>query len=283
MNNLELCLFRPFLESRVVELGREEVDDCNAAAAWKTSDSPPQLITKNDWPNSTAAAVVCTHSVYKSVKPRRPQYLLLSDMAHSGALDQRRPSASLRTRRASTVYEEREGGEAAPAVPSIPSNHLAPHYNNAGPSHGGPPPVRPSPRHAKSSDSDVRAGGRNRAGTSNSGHSGNINPDNSKVGAYLLNKRQSVSFGKAMAGQQRGMVHDGSGGPPVPALPGQRHEGRPAHVSMRRNVEASAGEEMIARGPRGPAGETLTDLLKEDFDADACERQRTVLKPRDPY
>lgn len=189
----------------------------------------------------------------------------------SAPLDQRRPSASLRTRRASTVYEEREEDGPAPAVPSIPSNHLAPYANNAGFAQA---PVRPQARHAKSSDSDVRAGGgggRNRAGTSNSGHSGNAAaPDNSKVGAYLLNKRQSVSFGKAMAGQQRAMVVNGDG-TPVPSLPGQHHAGRPVHGSVRRNVEASAGEEMIAKGPRGPAGEALTDLLKEDFDADACK------------
>lgn len=193
-------------------------------------------------------------------------------MAAPSGLEQRRPSASLRTRRASTVYEEREPGEAAPAVPAIPSNHLSPYFNTAAgaPLGNGLPPTRPSPRHAKSSDSDTRSGGRNRAGTSNSGHSGNANMDNSKVGAYLLNKRQSVSFGKAMASQQRAMVMDPSGGPPVPALPGQRLEGRSAHGSVRRNMEASAGEDMIARGPRGPAGEALTDLLKEEFDADAC-------------
>jgi hypothetical protein len=191
-----------------------------------------------------------------------------ANMAGPAALEQRRPSASLRTRRASTVYEEREGDESAPAVPSIPSNHLAPYYNAVG---NGPPPVRPSPRHAKSSDSsDTRSAGRNRAGTANSGQSSTANVDNSKVGAYLLNKRQSVSFGKAMAGQ-KAMGMDSLGGPPVPAVPGQRHEGRSAHGSVRRNVEASAGEDMIARGPRGPAGEALTDLLKEEFDADACK------------
>lgn len=192
----------------------------------------------------------------------------------SAPLDQRRPSASLRTRRASTVYEEREEDVHAPAVPSIPSNHLAQY---AGPASQAPP--RPQARHAKSSDSDVRAGAggsssRNRAGTSNSNHSGNVTgaPDNSKVGAYLLNKRQSVSFGKAMAGQQRAMVVSGAeGGPPVPSLPVQQHAGRSGHGSVRRAAEASAGEEMIAKGPRGPAGEALTDLLKEDFDADACK------------
>lgn len=197
-------------------------------------------------------------------------------MSTPPALDQRRPSASLRTRRASTVYEERGQEGAAPAVPAIPSNHLDPYFdNNGGPSQGGSSSSaipRPSPRHVNSNDSDGRGAlGRARAGTSNSNNSGNAAADNSKVGAYLLNKRQSVSFGKAMAGQQRAMVMDGSGGPPVPALPGQHHAGRSTHGSVRRPAEASAGEDMIAKGPRGPAGEALTDLLKEDFNAEACE------------
>ena len=32
----------------------------------------------------------------------------------------------------------------------------------------------------------------------------------------------------------------------------------------------SAGEEMIATGPRGPTGSALNDLLKEDFIAENC-------------
>lgn len=180
--------------------------------------------------------------------------------------DQRRPSASLRTRRPSTVYQEGDNTEPAPAVPAVPNSHLNAYYGS-----GQPPPSRPPARNAKSSDTDTRTGGRNRAGTGNSGNNAASGVDSSKVGAYLLNKRQSVSFGKAMGGQQRAMVRDAADGIPVPSLPTGGSGGqRPAQGSIKRNTEASAGEEMIARGPRGPAGQALTDLLKEDFNPDTC-------------
>lgn len=213
-------------------------------------------------------------------------------------------SASLRTRRPSTVYNESDDQQqqqdyAIPAVPSLTGGHAA-SGSRSGDQRMMPPSSssgdgrrpsasagnsRPQARHAKSSESDTRAGGgRNRAGTSASREGGG---EPSKVGAILLNKRQSVSFGKAMAAQTRAGVrgdegyassgaaryNDGmgkAGAPPVPTLAhgGGRRGGTQEGTGM------SAGEEMIATGPRGPTGSSLNELLKEDFIAENCMSSR---------
>ena len=224
--------------------------------------------------------------------------------------DQRRPSASLRTRRPSTVYNEvdEQGQGQVPPVPEVGDNHLTQYFQQ--PQHQ-QQQRRPSAQHADSHESSgsgrQRGGPRDRdrgervdrgAGTGAAGDAG----DSSKVGARLLNKRQSVSFGKAMAANARAGVRGGGGGgggpiddgyggqvppPPMP-VPSSSSSSRgyadangraPAPQGMvlapgggRRGAatEASAGEEMVHLGPRGPTGQPLSDLLREDFTADNC-------------
>lgn len=212
-------------------------------------------------------------------------------------------SASLRTRRPSTVLYD--GDEAPPqhqeyeipAVPSMPPDHRPPGASRnrsgdqrpAASSHNSGSNTRPPARHAKSSDSDTRAGAsgsRHRAGTSASRDGGGAGGEPSKVGAILLNKRQSVSFGKAMASQTRAGVRGdegyGSGGsgaryndaigraaaPPMPKLA----QGGGRRGAAQEGTGMSAGEEMIATGPRGPTGAAFNDLLKEDFVAETCQK-----------
>jgi hypothetical protein len=205
-------------------------------------------------------------------------------------MDQRRPSASLRTRRPSTVYAETDDAQQAiPKVPALPQNHLSPYFEH-GPSGA---PSRPPMRNAKSSETSADGRARSRGG-SNAAPIAGMGGD-SKVGAYLLNKRQSVSFGRATAADMRAGVRQQA----VPSLPegyapiasGQgaprgyneaigRTGGVPGQPIIhpggaRRGGSAqetmTAGEELVANAPRGPAGQALTELLKEELVADACK------------
>lgn len=221
------------------------------------------------------------------------------------SLDQRRPSASLRARRPSTVYNDQDG-QGQPSPPEVPgfssSNHLALPYSTT--SFRGPSPngnhghghgngtgndTRPSMRHGKSSGSDI-SGSRSRS--RNAGAPGLGPPPigggaDSKVGAILLNKRQSVSFGKGAAAHMRANVRQDV----IPSMPeafgGPGAAGRYKDPMGRNGMDtpgggfvggrrgatldgSTAGEDLIAKAPSGPTGNSLQDLLKEDFIADAC-------------
>ena len=225
--------------------------------------------------------------------------------------DQRRPSASLRTRRPSTVYnevdEQGQGQGQVPPVPVVGDNHLTQYFQQQ-PQHQ-QQQRRPSAQHAESHESSgsgrQRGGHRGERGDRGAGTGPGAMGDagdSSKVGARLLNKRQSVSFGKAMAAAARagvrgggGAGEDGYGGqvppPPMPmpssssasrgygdanangrAQPPQGMQLAPGGGRRGATTEASAGEEMVHHGPRGPTGQPLHDLLREDFTADNCAR-----------
>lgn len=204
----------------------------------------------------------------------------------SGSLDHRRPSASLRTRRPSAVYEN---GPPAEPVPLMPTNHLTPYFpgqTDMGPANGtNTGSSRPPLRNAKSTDSDGRSRG-SRGGSNTPGIAGGpgaVPGESSKVGALLLNKRQSISFGKSHAAAVRAGVR----AEPMPRMPDgipgrqqgfdghvqqqQQQQGRPPAMHGSTGKPLTAGEELIATAGRGPNGSSLNDLLKEEFVTDHCK------------
>ena len=79
--------------------------------------------------------------------------------------------------------------------------------------------------------------------------------------------RGDEGYGSAGSGAARYNDAIGrAGAPPVPTLA----QGGTRRGATLEGAGMSAGEEMIATGPRGPTGSALNDLLKEDFIAENC-------------
>lgn len=180
----------------------------------------------------------------------------------SAPMYERRPSAgSIRNKRSSTFGD---GSSGVPVHDPMPANagYLAAPGGYSAQISDGQAPARPPMRAQKSSD-----GARSRGGTTPGA------ADNSKVGAILLNKRQSVSFGKAQAAAVRAGVRPDVA-PPMPTsssrqLAPQQGPGRP-HLHGSHGRPMTAGEELVASAQKGPGGMPLNDLLKEDFITELC-------------
>lgn len=200
-------------------------------------------------------------------------------------------------------------GHPVPEVPALPPNHLTPYFSN--PFSGNATPIpspnnvppggqqqhqaqRPQMRTAGSSgnrnnSNDARSRSRGGSNTGPHPHAvGGLPQDgSSKVGAILLNKRQSVSFGKAATSNAvKAEMRDAHLNVPLPQS-GRAQQGQTSGAGSGRGPSAkgssgvmTAGEELVAQAPKGPTGAPLSDLLKEDFVADKCrcERERKTVR-----
>jgi len=118
-----------------------------------------------------------------------------------------KPGVSLRTKRPTTYYD---GEKDAPLVPRPAEGGPKPRRPAAGADGfpGGPSATSDQADHVSPPDSKVR-------GKSENSRGGPRSVEKSKIGAALLNKRQSVSYGRA---QLKSTPHPL---PPMPAMPGR--------------------------------------------------------------